>query len=191
MTIKIISNNIRKIAFVPILDNLDLSIKTQLLGMGWQENFLENDYKTLFMIVDDPITRWYRQVCRQFAQSSHSNIGLNENNFIDFLLYNKVTCNSFTDCQKDYYYTVQNFSKNIVFFKLTSKLGYMLNHFLHDYEISNTFNNILKINDNEFENIDTLKDFLNTDINKPYYNKVTNYLQQDYDFINNIKFYAR
>lgn len=191
MTIKIISNNIRKIAFVPILDNLDLSIKTQLLGMGWQENFLDNDYKTLFMIVDDPILRWHRQVCRQFAQSSHSNIGLNENDFIDFLLYNKVTCNSFTDYQKDYYYNVRNFSKNIVFFKLTSKLGYMLNHFLHDCEISNTFNNLLKINDNEFENINTLKDFLNTDINKSYHNKVINYLQQDKDFMNTIKFYAR
>lgn len=191
MTIKIISDTARKIGFVPILENLDLSIKTQLLGMGWQENFLENDYKTLFMIVDDPILRWYRQVCRQFAQSSHSNIGLNENDFIDFLLYNKVTCNAFTDYQKDYYHYVQNFSKNIVFFKLTSKLGYMINHFLHDYAISNTFNNLLKINDNEFENINTLKDFLNTDINKPYHNKVINYLQQDKDFMNTIKFYAR
>ncbi len=189
MAFKIISNNFHKVGFVSIVENLDISITSQLLCMGWQETPIKANYKNLFLVVDDPLTRWYRQVCQQFTQSSHVNVGFNKDDLIDFLLYNKINCVSFTDHQKNY--SVQDFSEKITYFKLSNKLGYMINHFLHDNNISNTFNNQLKIPDSNSKNILTLQNFLNKDINKPYLNKVTNYLQQDYDFIKTIKFYAR
>jgi hypothetical protein len=191
MATKIFSKDSHGIAFMPVMDNLENSITTQLLDMEWRETVLENNYKKIFLIIDDNVMiRWIRQVCRQYSMSSHKNIGLHHNDFIDFLLYNKITCNKITDHQKDYYEQAKNFSKNVILFKLTNKLGYMINHFLYDNGIPNKFNNLLQV-DNENKNSLILKKFLDEDINKPYLDKIKQYLNDDIDFVEGAKFYAR
>jgi hypothetical protein len=66
----------------------------------------------------------------------------------------------------------------------------MINHFLYDNGIPNKFNNLLQL-DNENKNSLILKKFLDEDINKPYLDKIKQYLNDDIDFVEGAKFYAR
>lgn len=190
MAIEVFVNNLRNIAFVPVVDNLEQAIAAQLLDIGWQQTVLQTNYQKIFLVIDDPLIRWQRQVCRHYESSVYTNIGLDQDDFIDFLLYNKITCTNITNHQKYYFEQAKNFAKNVTLFQLTNKLGYMINHFLYDNGIPNKFNNLLKI-DNEYNNYSKLKSFLTTDINKPYLDKVKNYLNNDLDFVESAKFYAR
>jgi hypothetical protein len=192
MEINFFSNQSESVGFLPLAGNLDTEILTNLLELNWKKNIVQN-VPVIFSVFDDPFIRWARLVCSEYQKIVYTNNGLHEDDFIDFLMYNQICCKKFATLQKQIFESSQvtNCAKKIYYFKLIDKLGYMLNHFLHDHSISNKFNNSLKIDNSKIKNFTKLINFLNTDINKPYLDKVIKHLQVDYDFINSIKFYAR
>lgn len=184
-------DNSKTIGFLPIQGNFDNEIEQILQTLNWKKiNYAPGS--KFFVILDDPFTRWTRIVSNTFIDSNHSNFGLNNDNLLDFLLYNKVTCKKFTTLQKKTIVEskIDQYSK-IYFIKLDTKLGYRINHFLRDLKIPNQFNNSLQTNQLVNDCMAKLKNFLHVDTNLPYLNKVTQYLEEDYNFINSIEFYAR
>ncbi len=193
MNENIFHDKFKRLGFLSITGNLDNEIQSILLNLEWQKS-KDNNLPVFFLIIDDPFCRWTRLVCEQYCKSNHSNRNLNEDDFLDFLLYNRINCEEFTKLQTNIYQESKIFetSKKIHFLKLDQKIGYTLNHFLHDNNIVNKFNNSLQIDYSNLNiNIIKLKTFLHEDNNKPYLNKVMKYLQDDYNFINSIKPYAR
>jgi hypothetical protein len=132
-----------------------------LLNLNWLQSTTTNA-PTCFVILDDPFARWTRLVCDQFIKSNHSNYNLNEDDFLDFLLYNKVSCREITTLQKNIFQESRIFDKfkKIHFLKLDRKIGYTVNHLLHDYGVSNQFNNSLQLADYNQSNITKLTNFL-------------------------------
>jgi hypothetical protein len=185
-------DQLNKIGFFPIAGNLDDEIQKILLNLNWLQSTKTNA-PACFVILDDPFARWSRLVCDQFIISNHSNYNLNEDDFLDFLLYNKVSCREITTLQKNIYQESKIFDKfkKIHFLRLDRKIGYTLNHLLHDYGVSNQFNNSLQLDDYNQSNITKLTNFLNIKNNLPYLNKVMEYLQDDFHFTKSIEFYAR
>jgi len=193
MTENILHDQSKKIGFLSIEGNLDKKIQSSLFDILWQKS-TNNKIPVFFVVVDDPFLRWTRLVCEQYLVTSYSNFGLDKDDFIDFLLYNKICCEDFTSSQIQIIKQsgIQSTARRINFLPITSKLGYTINHFLHDNNIVNKFNNSLQLDYyNLNNNINKLKTFLNKEDNKPYLNKVMKYLNDDYNFINSIETYAR
>lgn len=188
----ILHDKLKRLGFLSITGNLDNEIQSILLNLEWQKN-KDSNLPVFFLIIDDPFCRWARLVCEQYCKFNHSITNLNEDDFLDFLLYNKICCKEFTTLQTDIYQESKIFeiSQKIHFLKLDQKIGYTLNHLLHDYKISNQFNNSLRLNESFKPYITKLTNFLYDDTNLPYLNKVMQYLEKDYNFINSTKFYAR
>jgi len=192
MNENIFHDKFKRLGFLSITGNLDNEIQSILLNLEWQKS-KDNNVPIFFLIIDDPFCRWARLVCDQYCKSNHSNKNLNEDDFLDFLLYNKINCKEFTTLQANIYQESKIFetSKKIHFLKLDQKIGYTLNHLLHEYNIPNKFNNSLRLNQSIDSHLTKLENFLHNDTNLPYLNKVMKYLDDDYDFINSIEFYAR
>ena len=80
--------------------------------------------------------------------------------------------------------------EKITFFQMNDKLGYSLNHWLHEKGVPNKFNNA-KINATDEKNdaiFNGVNNFFNDQKNINRKNKVLEYLQPDYDFLNSIHF---
>jgi hypothetical protein len=186
------TNQSESVGFLSIVGNLDTEILSNLLKLNWKKTTVQNT-PIVFTVFDDPFARWTRLVCSEYQKTEYNNNGLYEDDFIDFLMYNQICCKKFTALQKQIFESSKAISraKKIYNFKLNNQLGYMLNHFLHDHNVSNQFNNSLQVDYSTISNISKLKNLLADDINKPYLNKVMNYLSDDYNFINSIEFYAR
>lgn len=182
----------QSLEFLSIAGNLDIEIILNLKNLNWLQTTTQSA-PIVFTVFDDPFKRWTRLVCNEFEKTEYNNNGLHEDDFIDFLMYNQICCKKFTTLQKQIFVSSKVISgdKKIYYFKLDSQLGYMLNHFLHDNDVSNQFNNSLQVDYSNIPNIGKLLSFLADGNNKPYLNKVMNYLHDDYDFINSIEFYAR
>lgn len=192
MEVDFFSNQSESVGFLSIAGNLDSEILSNLLKLNWKKTTVQN-VSIVFAVFDDPFTRWTRLICNQYQKIRYNNNGLHEDDFIDFLMYNQICCKKFATLQKHIFESSQviNRARKIYHFKLNNQLGYMLNHFLHDHNVSNQFNNSLQVDNFTNPNISKLNNLLADDINKPYLNKVMNYLNDDYDFINSIEFYAR
>lgn len=192
MSENIFHDKFRRLGFLSITGNLHEEIESALLNLEWQKNKVSN-LSVFFLVLDNPFNRWTRLVCDRYCKSNYLNKNLNEDDFLDFILYNKICCKEFTRLQINIYHESKIFetSPKINFLRLDPTIGYTLNHLLHDYKISNKFNNSLRPNQSLKPYITKLTNFLHNDVNIPYLNKVMKYLKDDYDFIDSINFYAR
>jgi hypothetical protein len=181
-----------RMAWIYIPGNLD-NLKDILKNLSWKLPNQKTKRKG-FVILDDPLQRWVNATVVDFnKQKTTLNFGLHSNAVIDYILKNKIIDNPNIVSQNILIQQVAReyeFS-SITYFQKKFNLGYLLNHFLHDNNISNNFNNSI-VNHVEIpEQTKEISDFIFQDINRPYLNKIVKYLQEDYDFYNLVQFYAR
>jgi hypothetical protein len=189
---KILVSPDTKIAWIYIPGNIDY-LEDVLKKLLWKSSTKPARYKS-FVILDDPIIRWINATVLDFnKQALTQNFGLHSNAIIDYIFKNKIVANPNIVPQNILIQQAAQEYKfmSITYFKKDCNLGYLLNHFLHDNDISNNFNNSIVNQEKISEQTNEISDFIFQDINRPYLNKILKYLEQDYDFYKSTQFYAR
>lgn len=164
-----------------------------------------------FVVLRDPIERWITGMTtyltlRKFSDGDNTNPVIFDgefpeafaairkskwfkNVFQDFLI--ESTGVELHTCSQLWFISFFNLEK-INFFYLNDKLGYQINHFLRIYNIENKCNN-QKIN--QIPRTSGLYLFLNEMLrdaaNVNFKNKLKDIYKYDYQFLENINFYAR
>jgi hypothetical protein len=182
----------RKLAWIYIPGNVD-SIGNVLKELNWQlvDQICINKG---FAILDDPLKRWINATVLDFNKNNNVSIGeLHSDVLIDYVLKNRIVNNPNVLPQTHIIQQITQENKfvNLTYFQKGFNLGYLLNHFLHDNGIKNQLNNLLTQQLQDSEQIDTLSNFIFSENNRPYLNKVLKYLQDDYDFYHSAQFYTR
>jgi hypothetical protein len=191
MSYKIFTTENNKLFFVHISGMVN-EIENYLIKLNWKTT--DKVTNKCFVILDDPLKRWINATIIDYhAQTFLENNQLDENPIIDYVLKNKIVNKINVKPQID---TIQNILsqvpiEKITFFKKSTNLGYLLNHYLHDNNIKNQFNNSIIQSSYYSEQVEQLTNFIDDEINRHYLNKVLKYLQDDYNFYNSVTFYAR
>jgi hypothetical protein len=188
------SNVSRTISWLLIPENANQEIEKKLQLLQWKKTTGSVKGKA-FVILDDPWKRWLRAVVSEFKKTTSKSLNIfSEDDLIDFVLQHRIiNCGFNANLQIFFinHYQTNNFFTQISYFKMSEILGYQLNHWLHDNGIANQFNNSIVTDNTDKELYNKLSEFILMDINRPYYNKVLTYLEQDYKLYNSTQFYAR
>ncbi len=191
MTYKIFTTENKKLFYVH-LSGIVNEIENYLITLNWKTT--DKVTNKCFVILDDPLKRWINATILDYhTQTFLETNQLDENPIIDYVLKNKIVNNINVTPQ---IYTIKKIlhqvpNEKITYFKKSANLGYLLNHYLHDNNVKNQFNNSIIQSSYYSEQVEQLTNFLNNEINRPYLNKVVKYLQDDYNFYNSVNFYAR
>lgn len=163
-----------------------------------------------FVVLRDPIDRWVSGMTT-YLTSRYHNGGVNElkifdaefpeafitiqkskwfkNMFQEFLILS--TAADLHTCSQLWFLSFFNLEK-INFFFINDKLGYQINKFLHIYNIENKCNNH-KINSTPRTSMMYLflNEMLQDATNTSFKDKLKDIYKYDYEFLQNVDFYAR
>jgi hypothetical protein len=189
-----------------ILKNASSLIQHNAEQLHWQLKSIPLDKKiSRFAILRDPYRRWLVGLVQDIKMLINSRDNDSEkrkilelfesdfNWFLEFLIDRDIL---FFDTHahlqvKSLELPLQVLDKEkITFFQMNDKLGYSLNHWLHEKGVPNKFNNA-KINATDEKNdaiFNGVNNFFNDQKNINRKNKVLEYLQPDYDFLNSVNF---
>jgi hypothetical protein len=161
-----------------------------------------------FATLRDPIERWISGITTYLTlHQSSPNFGIQlfdgefpeafetlrrskffKNLFQDYLI--EITGEDLHTCSQLWFISFFNLKK-INFFYLNDRLGYQINKFLNVYNIKNTCNNY-KINQTpQSELYSFINEMIRDESNVNFKNKLKNIYKYDYQFLENINFYAR
>lgn len=160
-----------------------------------------------FVTLRDPIDRWIAGTITYMLRESSESFDiplLNEE--IPTILHHLQDSNILRKIFLEYYISIAEVDihtcsqlwflsffnlEKIIFFYMNDKLGYQINKFLQTYKIKNNFDNT-KINTSP--NIMLyyfFNEMLNNSANTKFLDKLKQIYRYDYEFLRNIKFYAR
>ena len=202
----------QKFLWIPIYKNAHTKIREELQSYGWTmvretnmpnfDHFFQQSIK--FAVLRNPYERWVNGFVTFIEKYKKDDPNdkviyelLNSDKSLEILQIIFSFCNNFnfdehTRLQKDFFSIDNKIINEINFFYLNDNLGYQINKWFQSHGVINKFNNH-KINQTDKKSIlyKNLINFLFDYQYNRYKEKLYQYLQPDYDFIDSINFYAR
>lgn len=192
---------------IPILKNATNFVSHHVTLLGWQMKPVPLQKKiSRFVILRDPYERWLGAFTEDLKGYINSRDTLDERQYLTDLFYENNFgwfLNFLIDRDVLYFDTHAQLQikqlelalevlgkDNITFIKMTDKLGYVLNHWLHTEGCRNNFNNE-KINATDKNNdpiYNTISNYLMDGKNFKKKEKVLEYLKPDYTLFNSVNF---
>jgi hypothetical protein len=182
-----------ELMYVHIPKNATSWTKPNLLDWDWEFFNYHTDNlknKTALVVLRDPIDRWISGIA-EYLYLYHPNIDLVHTGraFFD-LVFDKITFDDHTEKQV-YFVEGLNLSQ-CVFFKCGPDYRQQFSQFLAEHGMPNRYNNYnyQHVSDDSPERKRFKKIFTDQLKNSKYLNQLQDYFKQDYELIEQVKFYG-